>query len=204
MRDKARIPVIVAGVRTPIGCFLGGLGPLSAPELGAVAIGAAVKRSGIDVTAVDEVINALAHHQASRGATTLEAFLDEVTLGQRKEETDKDAKLRRNAIAMMTLHSAKGLEFPQVYLVGMEEGILPHRRSIAENEAAIDEERRLCYVGVTRAQDRLTISFPLTRRKWGKRLETNPSRFLFELTGQAENLNLKSKTRNPKLKTRSR
>jgi DNA helicase-2/ATP-dependent DNA helicase PcrA len=70
----------------------------------------------------------------------------------------------------------------------MEEGILPHKRSVAaENDAAIDEERRLCYVGVTRAQERLTLSFALARRKWGKPQKTIPSRFLYEMTGQAEN-----------------
>jgi DNA helicase-2/ATP-dependent DNA helicase PcrA len=90
-------------------------------------------------------------------------------------------------VALMTLHSAKGLEFPEVYLVGMEEGILPHRRSIEADGDAIDEERRLCYVGVTRAQDRLTLSLSLSRNKWGKPRDSDPSRFLFELTGQAEN-----------------
>jgi DNA helicase-2/ATP-dependent DNA helicase PcrA len=87
----------------------------------------------------------------------------------------------------MTLHSAKGLEFPEVYLVGMEEGILPHRRAIESGDDAIDEERRLCYVGATRAQDRLTLSLALSRQKWGKPRPSDPSRFLFELTGQAEN-----------------
>ena len=72
-------------------------------------------------------------------------------------------------------------------MVGLEEGILPHHRSVALEGNAIDEERRLCYVGVTRAQERLTLSLCLTRFKWGKPRDTIPSRFLFEIMGQADN-----------------
>ncbi len=86
----------------------------------------------------------------------------------------------------MTYHSSKGLEFRYVYMVGMEEGILPHSRSVTAGDDQIDEERRLCYVGITRAQERLTFSMALTRMKWGKPRETIPSRYLYEVTGQAE------------------
>ena len=78
-------------------------------------------------------------------------------------DNEKDNQLKRNAIVLMTLHSAKGLEFPYVHMVGMEEGILPHRRSVEVDGPAIEEERRLCYVGITRAQERLTLSMSLTR-----------------------------------------
>ena len=76
-----------------------------------------------------------------------------------------------------------------VYMVGMEEGILPHHRSIAEPGSPVDEERRLCYVGVTRAREQLTCSMSLSRMKWGKERPTIPSRFLYELTGQTNNPN---------------
>jgi len=143
--------------------------------------------------AVGEIVNAADEFDAKRKRKKrkplddrLSSFLDEVAVGDRDDSEDKDSQLERNAIALMTLHAAKGLEFPHVYLVGMEEGILPHKRSIDSGEAAIDEERRLAYVGVTRAQERLTLSLALTRRKWGKARDTIPSRFLFEMTGQAE------------------
>jgi DNA helicase-2/ATP-dependent DNA helicase PcrA len=145
--------------------------------------------------AVEEVVNALAAYEkemkarsVSEGAKKpqLSDFLDEVALGGREFDDEKDNQLKRNAIALMTLHSAKGLEFPHVYMVGLEEGLLPHHRSIKEDGSAIDEERRLCYVGLTRAQERLTLSLALTRMKWGKPRDSVPSRFLFEITGAAE------------------
>ena len=142
------------------------------------------------MAALEEIVNAAATYDANRRRSSppsLSGFLDDVLLSDRDDSDEKESQLARNAVALMTLHCAKGLEFPRVYLVGMEEGILPHKRSLEMDGAAIDEERRLCYVGVTRAQEQLTLSFALARRKWGKPRKTVPSRFLYEMTGQAEN-----------------
>ncbi len=138
-------------------------------------------------SAVEEVVNSIAEYAERAKRPTLTGFLDEIMLSGREQDSDKEKQLKRNSIVLMTLHSAKGLEFPHVYLVGMEEGLLPHKRSVAIEGEAIDEERRFCYVGITRAQERLTLSFALTRRKWGKPRPTQPSRFLFEITGKADN-----------------
>jgi DNA helicase II / ATP-dependent DNA helicase PcrA len=135
---------------------------------------------------VAEVINALASYSERTSQPTLAGFIEDVALAGRDDSEDKESQLKRNAVVLMTLHSAKGLEFPHVYLVGMEEGLLPHHRAVAAEGPAIDEERRLCYVGVTRARDRLTITLSVTRMKWGKKRPTIPSRFLFELLGKAE------------------
>ena len=137
--------------------------------------------------AVEEVVNALGGYERRAKKPNLTEFLTEVILGDRDFDNEKDKQLKRNAIVLMTLHSAKGLEYPHVYMVGMEEGFLPHHRSIKLEGAAIDEERRLCYVGITRAQERLTLSMALTRMKWGKPKDSIPSRFLYEMTGKADN-----------------
>lgn len=135
---------------------------------------------------VQDIVNALAEFEAGHDRPPLSQFLDEMALTSREFGNSKEDQLSRGSVSLMTLHCAKGLEFPQIYLVGMEEGLLPHRRSIELDGQAIDEERRLCYVGITRAQERVTFSLARTRRKWGKPRETLASRFLYELTGQAE------------------
>jgi DNA helicase-2/ATP-dependent DNA helicase PcrA len=145
------------------------------------------------MAAIEEVVNALGDYEQKEKrkdkTPDLNGFLHEIALTESSFGDDKDKQLKRRSIVLMTMHSAKGLEFPEVYLVGLEEGILPHHRSIAADGAAIDEERRLCYVGITRAQERLTMSMALTRMKWGKPRETIASRFLFEIIGKAENPN---------------
>lgn len=136
---------------------------------------------------IEQLVNALAAHERDTKTPSLTTFLDDVAVAGNDFGNDKEKQMSGNAIVLMTLHSAKGLEFPEVFLVGMEEGILPHHRSVAAEGEAIDEERRLCYVGITRAQERLTLTLPLSRMKWGRPRDTIPSRFLFEILGKAEN-----------------
>jgi DNA helicase-2/ATP-dependent DNA helicase PcrA len=107
--------------------------------------------------------------------STLSAFLQEVSLYSDQDEIRGDGSL----VTLMTLHNAKGLEFRAVYLIGMEEGIFPHSRSIEEQ--GIEEERRLCYVGMTRAQERLTLLHASSRMLYGGRNHNLPSRFLDEV-----------------------
>ncbi len=138
---------------------------------------------------IEEFVNTLADYTQPRKNPKLSGFLDEIALAGKEFGNDSKQKDGYNAVSLMTYHSAKGLEFPIVYMVGMEEGVLPHRRSIADNADDVEEERRLCYVGVTRAEDELTLSLPLERKKWGKPRPTFVSRFLYEMTGKADNPN---------------
>jgi len=138
---------------------------------------------------VEEFVNAAASYDQRAEKPNLAEFLDEASLLGSDESPDKEKQLQQDAVALMTMHAAKGLEFEEVYMVGMEEGVLPHRRSLDPMAETVDEERRLCYVGVTRAQRRLTLTLPLSRKKWGKDRPTVPSRFLYEVTGQADNPN---------------
>ncbi|MBR2584297.1 MAG: UvrD-helicase domain-containing protein [Thermoguttaceae bacterium] len=135
-----------------------------------------------------DIVNAVGSYlKDSNEETSLWGFLDQTSLGEPDFGKDKEERLG-NAVTLMTLHAAKGLEFREVYMVGMEEGLLPHKRSILDlASSAIEEERRLCYVGVTRAKRRLTLTMAKHRLKWGKMRQSIPSRFLFELTGDIEN-----------------
>src|SRR5262249_54076964 len=113
-------------------------------------------------------------------------FLEDCALAGRDEEGDSE-KENNNVIRLMTLHSAKGLEFPRVYLVGLEEGLLPHRRALEDPDSpSLPEERRLAYVGVTRAMNDLTITWAESRMKWGKRQPTIVSRFISEMRASDE------------------
>lgn len=107
----------------------------------------------------------------------LQQFLDDTSLNDDRE--DKDDITKKTGVCLITMHAAKGLEFPVVYLPGLEEGILPHKRSIDEGRK--DEERRLFYVGITRAMHRLTLSYCRYRMKWGQKQTCMPSSFIKEL-----------------------
>ncbi len=126
---------------------------------------------------VRELLRAM-HQHRTRSSEGLRGFLDEVSLQRDKDEEDEN-DLGKKGVCLITLHAAKGLEFPSVYLVGLEEGILPHSRSV--DEGSRDEERRLLYVGITRAKERLTLSYCDSRVRWGERLPCRPSSFIEEL-----------------------
>ncbi len=106
----------------------------------------------------------------------IETFLDDLTLDSERAE---DKERTGDAVTLITMHSCKGLEYPHVYIVGLEDGLLPHSRS--KLEGTIDEERRLFYVGITRAMKALTISHCETRKKYGEAVPCHPSPFLKEL-----------------------
>ncbi len=118
-----------------------------------------------------------AAREAEGREETLAEFLDHASL-----VSDSDGYDENSRVTLMTLHTAKGLEFSAVYLVGLEEGLFPHKMSLRDN-AEIEEERRLCYVGMTRAKDRLTLTYASNRRFYGSEgyEGTRPSRFLAEI-----------------------
>jgi superfamily I DNA/RNA helicase len=123
-------------------------------------------------------------------AERLGNFLEEITLDTEREEEEENTG---DAVTLITMHSCKGLEFPHVYIVGLEDGLLPHSRSKAEG--TLDEERRLFYVAVTRAMQTLTISHCGGRKKYGQVLPCHPSPFLKELPEElVEHSDSKSKT----------
>lgn len=123
-----------------------------------------------------ELISVAQEFAASEEENNLENFLAHVALVSDIDDTE----LGEDAITLMTLHSSKGLEFPIVFLVGMEEGLFPHARTLMD-ETEIEEERRLCYVGITRAKEKLFLSSTKMRTIYGNTVTYPPSRFLQEI-----------------------
>ena len=132
--------------------------------------------------AVEEVFNFAENYVRKRKRPGLLGFLNELSLSATDTDSADDAA-RRQAVTLMTLHASKGLEYPRVYLVGLEEGVLPHQRAAVED--GVEEERRLAYVGITRAQRALTLSWCAERARAGQRVQRHPSRFLLEVQEKA-------------------
>ena len=130
---------------------------------------------------LQELVSVAHEFEAREGDdATLELFLEEVALTTEREAAEEGESL----VTLMTLHNAKGLEYRAVFITGIEEGVFPHSRSIEED--GIEEERRLFYVGVTRAQELLSLTHASARALWGSRDYTRPSRFLDELGSGVE------------------
>lgn len=124
---------------------------------------------------VEELINEATLHDTESETPTLEAFLERISLVSDQDAIDTEA----GAVLLMTLHAAKGLEFPVVFITGLEQGLLPHERSLRDND--VEEERRLLFVGITRARERLFLSFAMQRLLRGVLMPRSRSQFLGEL-----------------------
>ncbi|MEZ5288600.1 MAG: UvrD-helicase domain-containing protein [Vicinamibacterales bacterium] len=124
-----------------------------------------------------ELVSAAKEYEMREVEPSLGGFVDRLSL---LSDVDREQGTRDARVLLMTLHSAKGLEFPVVVLAGLEEGLFPHSRS-REDEAELEEERRLCYVGITRARQRLVLTSAARRRVFGEYQMTEPSRFIDEI-----------------------
>ena len=125
---------------------------------------------------LQELVGVAREYRQQADEPSLAGFLQDISLVS-DQDTIRD---ERGLVTLMTLHNAKGLEFRAVFMIGMEEGLFPHSRSIEEQ--GVEEERRLCYVGMTRAMERLTMTHTLARTLFGRREYNLASRFLDELS----------------------
>ena len=176
----------LTGFKTLIDGLADEVDVLSLPEL----INLAFERSGYErhlqgddehgeerLENVQEYIASAGEFEDIGGRDALAAFLEHVSLVSDVDELEEG---QPNRVTLITLHQAKGLEFPVVFMVGMEEGLLPHSRSM-DNPSEVEEERRLCYVGMTRAEERVYLLRAFRRGLWGRSEPTLPSRFLADV-----------------------
>src|SRR5205823_14292096 len=127
-----------------------------------------------------ELVSAAREYEGRDPEPSINGFVDRLSL---LSDSDEEAGTQNARVWMMTLHSAKGLEFPTVILAGLEEGLFPHSRS-SEDEEELEEERRLCYVGMTRARARLVLTGAGRRRIFGEYQSSEPSRFIDEIPAE--------------------
>jgi len=125
---------------------------------------------------LDEFLSVVREYETGSTSEDLAAFLQQISLISPADTSDGES----GGVNLMSLHSAKGLEYENVFIIGMEEGIFPHARSLGENDQ-LEEERRLCYVGMTRARERLYMTYAFSRLLFGQRLINKPSRFVEEI-----------------------
>ena len=174
--------------------LLVGLTDMAARESVSIALGKVLDQSGYlhdlreerseeaesRVENLAELVSAAREYETRSPEPSLAGFVDQLSL---LSDVDEEAGARDARVLMMTMHSAKGLEFPVVTIAGLEEGLFPHSRS-ADDEAELEEERRLCYVGITRAQRRLVLTSAARRRVFGEYQSTDPSRFIDEIPAE--------------------
>ncbi len=128
---------------------------------------------------VEELINSITVYEGTKKEATIVDYISDITLQSSSDEIGNDEE--RNYVSLMTIHNAKGLEFPVVFIVGTVEGLIPHS-SATESVEEMNEERRLFYVAITRAKERLYISYSQTRMNYGEVRECNPSSFLKDIS----------------------
>src|SRR6185503_15498404 len=127
---------------------------------------------------LEELVSVAREYEATAEEPSLEEFLQQVALFSEQDNLKSDEGI----VTLMTIHNAKGLEFPVVFLIGMEDGVFPHMRSIEAGD--VEEERRLAYVGITRAKQKLYLTYARTRSLYGGTEWNLPSRFLDEIPGE--------------------
>jgi DNA helicase-2/ATP-dependent DNA helicase PcrA len=168
-----------------------GMGAMAPRETVSIALGKVIDQSGYlqdlreerteeaesRIENLMELVSAAREYESRNPEPSLAGFVDQLSL---LSDADEEAGSRHARVLMMTMHSAKGLEFPIVIMAGLEEGLFPHSRS-SDDEAELEEERRLCYVGITRAKRRLVLTSAARRRVFGDYQSSEPSRFIDEI-----------------------
>ena len=168
-----------------------GLAAMAARETVSIALGKVIDQSGYlqdlrderseeaesRIENLMELVSAAREYESRGPEPSLAGFVDQLSL---LSDVDEEAGARDARVLMMTMHSAKGLEFPVVMITGLEEGLFPHSRSL-DDQAEMEEERRLCYVGITRAERRLVLTSAARRRVFGDYQSREPSRFIEEI-----------------------
>ncbi|MGE6858518.1 DNA helicase PcrA [Bacillus sp. FSL K6-2841] len=153
---------------------------------------------------IDEFLSVTKNFEEQNEDKSLVTFLTDLALVADIDKLDENEEEDQDAVILMTLHAAKGLEFPVVFLMGMEEGVFPHSRSLME-DAEMEEERRLAYVGITRAEEELYLSSAKMRTLFGRTNMNLESRFIREIPADLlDNLNEKKETKTPFGQTRER